>query len=46
MNAGDVYEPDEFSKVWMSAGPRMKPTVGTGFGFDEILESLKWERLF
>lgn len=42
----ESYELDDFSKVWRSAGPRMKPTPGLGFGFDEQLESIKWERLF
>jgi len=46
MNGGGIYLQDDFSKQWNSAGPRMKPTTGTGFGFDQLLESLKWERLF
>jgi O-succinylbenzoate synthase len=46
LNGGDVYQPDDFSRKWENASPRMKPTTGLGFGFDEILESLKWERLF
>lgn len=43
--ASDVYEPDEFSKAWHCEGPRLKPTTGTGFGFDGLLESVKWERI-
>lgn len=43
--AAAIYEPDEFSKVWSCEGPRMKPTTGYGFGFDNLLESLKWERV-
>lgn len=43
--APDIYEPNEFTKVWNCEGPRMKPTTGFGFGFDEQLESLKWERI-
>lgn len=39
------YEPNEFSKEWSCEGPRMKPTTGTGFGFDALLNSLSWERL-
>ncbi len=46
LSAGDAYEPDDFSSRWTSAGPRMKPTTGLGFGFDDLLESIKWERLF
>lgn len=46
LGGGEVYVADDFSSRWIPAGPRMKPTTGTGFGFDEILESLKWERLF
>ncbi len=46
LSSNDVYEPDDFSRQWLNKGPRMKPTTGTGFGFDEILESIKWERLF
>lgn len=46
MNAGETYEKDDFSRAWVNAGPRMRPTPGLGFGFDEILESVKWERLF
>lgn len=42
----EVYEEDEFSKAWKASGPRLKPTTGLGFGFDEQLESAKWERLF
>ena len=40
-----LYEPDEFSKAWSSEGPRIKPTPGMGFGFDQILQRLDWERL-
>jgi O-succinylbenzoate synthase len=41
----DFFEPDAFSREWNCEGPRMKPTVGTGFGFDKLLAELKWERL-
>lgn len=40
-----IYEPNEFSKLWPSDGPRLKPTSGFGLGFGEILESIKWQRL-
>ncbi len=43
--APDIYELDDFSKAWHCEGPRMKATVGTGFGFDKILESLKWQKV-
>jgi o-succinylbenzoate synthase len=43
--AGDVYEPDEFSSKWQTQGARQKPTPGFGFGFDETLESRKWDRI-
>jgi O-succinylbenzoate synthase len=43
--APEIYEPDDFSRAWSCEGPRMKPTPGTGFGFDELLEKLKWERI-
>jgi len=45
LGATDLYEPDHFSRSWYCPGPRMRPTTGTGFGFDEILESLKWEQI-
>ncbi len=40
-----LYEPDEFSKLWLCDGPRMKPTPGFGFGFDQLLESLTWQKI-
>lgn len=40
-----LYEPEEFSREWSNEGPRMKATGGTGFGFDELLEGLKWEKI-
>ncbi|MBX3021009.1 MAG: hypothetical protein KF799_04975 [Bdellovibrionales bacterium] len=43
--APDIYEPDDFTRAWSCEGPRMKPTPGFGFGFDELLEKLKWERI-
>ncbi|MGE0529137.1 MAG: hypothetical protein AB7G93_11095 [Bdellovibrionales bacterium] len=41
----DVYEPNLFSEVWRCPGPRLKPTPGMGFGFDEQLEAVAWERI-
>lgn len=43
--ATDFFKPDAFSEAWCCEGPRMKPTDGTGFGFDELLHGLKWDRL-
>lgn len=43
--APDFYEQNEFSKLWYCDGPRMKPTTGFGFGFDDLLNSLNWERV-
>lgn len=43
--ANEVYQQDDFSRAWSCFGPRMKPTTGTGFGFDEQLAALAWERL-
>ena len=40
-----LYEPTDFHRKWPSPGPRMKPTEGTGFGFDELLASISWERV-
>jgi O-succinylbenzoate synthase len=41
----EFFARDEFSRAWFCEGPRMKPTIGTGFGFDEILAGLEWEPL-
>jgi O-succinylbenzoate synthase len=43
--APDIFASDEFSQHWSCPGPRMKPTTGPGFGFDEQLRSLPWERI-
>ncbi len=43
--APSLYEPNDFSKQWTCEGPRMKPTTGMGFGFDDLLVGLKWERI-
>lgn len=39
------YQPNDFSRAWSCAGPRLKPTEGVGFGFDQLLGSLRWERV-
>lgn len=36
---------DGFSELWHCTGPRMKPTPGIGFGFDDLLHDLRWEKL-
>jgi O-succinylbenzoate synthase len=43
--AVNYFAETAFSQAWNCEGPRMKPTTGTGFGFDDLLESLKWERI-
>jgi len=43
--APDCYEPDVFDREWSCPGPRMKPTPGTGFGFDHLLKDLEWQPL-
>lgn len=40
-----LYQPDEFMKVWDCEGPRMKPTPGFGFGFDQLLGSVTWQKV-
>lgn len=45
LGATDFFEPNEFSKAWHVEGPRMKPTEGTGFGFDQLLATRDWESL-
>jgi hypothetical protein len=34
-----------FNAVWNWQGSQPKPAPGLGFGFDQQLEALKWERL-
>lgn len=41
----DIYEPDDFMRAWGEDGPRLRPTPGLGFGFDLILDKLKWEKI-
>ncbi len=41
----NVYEPNEFSKDFPARGPKMLGIEGTGFGFDNILKQVRWQRL-
>ncbi|MBI4126189.1 MAG: hypothetical protein HY465_01725 [Deltaproteobacteria bacterium] len=41
----EVYEPNAFSECLQRKGPALLPPSGTGFGFDEVLEGLKWREL-
>lgn len=43
--ATDFFIHDDFSKHWNCEGPRMTPSEGMGFGFDELLHSLNWEKI-
>lgn len=43
--ASDQYEPITYEAAWRCEGPRMKPTTGYGFGFDDLLAAEPWERL-
>jgi o-succinylbenzoate synthase len=45
LSSPELYLSDEFMRVWPSDGPRLKPTPGFGFGFDQQLEALKWEQV-
>lgn len=37
-----AYKPNEFSEALVSHGPKMEAPVGTGFGFDHLLEKISW----
>jgi O-succinylbenzoate synthase len=41
----DLFEGDAFCDAMRAEGPCLLPAEGTGLGFDELLESLRWERL-
>lgn len=41
----DLHSFKDYYHNWQSNGPRRKPTPGHGFGFDEQLHSLRWERV-
>jgi O-succinylbenzoate synthase len=40
-----LYEPNEFSDAIRADGSRLLPPVGTGIGFDALLERMPWVRL-
>jgi o-succinylbenzoate synthase len=40
-----LYENDPFIERMRSAGPLLIAPVGTGIGFDDLIERLPWERL-
>ena len=40
-----LYEPDAFSERLRFEGARLVPPRGTGFGFDDLLEALPWQKL-
>lgn len=40
-----LYEPDAFTEAVLADGARLLPPVGTGVGFDALLERLDWRRL-
>lgn len=40
-----LYEPDAFLERVESDGPRLLPPLGTGIGFDDLLERLPWNLL-
>lgn len=40
-----LYEPDAFIERIRSDGARLLPPGGTGFGFDDLLESLSWKSI-
>lgn len=45
LQGAGLYEADAFSEALIERGPETTPPSGTGFGFDDILEGLKWEPL-
>ncbi len=45
LQAGGLYQPDNFTTQLQTAGPRTIPPPGTGFGFDELLAQLPWAPL-
>ncbi len=41
-----LFEPDEFlERMKTDAEGRLQPVEGTGFGFDDLLEKLPWQRV-
>ena len=45
LQAAGLYAPDEFSDQIRPHGPQTIPPQGTGFGFDEQLNNIKWKTL-
>jgi len=41
-----LFEPDAFSEMLGEWSPRFTPPVGTGIGFDDLLGTLPWTRLY
>jgi len=41
-----AYQPTPFSEQLIHTGPWLSPPVGTGFGFDHLLENLDWNALY
>ncbi len=39
------YLPNEFSESLLTQGPRLMPQAGHGFGFDDLLQRLRWRNL-
>lgn len=39
-----TYKPDSFSQQLNREGTSLKPPIGTGFGFDDLLENLPWQK--
>ena len=40
-----LYEPDAFIERIRAEGARLQPPVGTGIGFDDLLEDLPWTKI-
>ncbi len=38
-----IYEPNDFSQMMLSQGPKFPKIRGTGFGFDDILKNMRWQ---
>lgn len=41
----ELFEPDAFTERMGAAGPVWSGPGGTGFGFDDLLDDLEWEKL-
>jgi o-succinylbenzoate synthase len=40
-----LYEPNEFTDAVRTDGARLLPPLGTGIGFDDLLEKLPWKKV-